>query len=489
MKKFFIAVLFTALIITFSVTSSFAAKVRTEKNTYFIEEVEGHALIRDGKKQQAREEAKRMACRDAIDKAMEMFAGNPDSETRNKVLAKSQSMVKNFRITSETVSGDTLFITGSCSVGERAFDGVLGPEVISMLGNPRVMIIVDRESSSNATLVEDELLRLFEKAGYLIVDRDQAQTLIALDPKKSITDADMLDKAAKTIRADIIIEAHATSSASKAERFGIKMYKPSGSVRVKAVLTKTGYQISSSTISRGTKNWQGSSSAAGIIRNGLRQATEEIIYKIAYKMLSPNSMDGINVNIRLANATFDDIEQFTDFLKETGKVFERGYSSELTELDFVSPKNARNVASFISRYSLPDEREIRIDGYNAETVNARVVKKNSQPVQKQETAPVQYIVINIFLDKLGEDDARKIEYELRKFVGSVGDVRGDYQDTKFTVEVKFAQGSEGAKNVHDIEAFLKNDMKNRGVELLVDKPEGNLIKGSKPGGILDRMWW
>ena len=98
-------------------------------------------------------------------------------------------------------------------------------------------------------------------------------------------------------------------------------------------------------------------------------------------------------------------------------------------------------------------------------------------------------MINIFLDKLGEDDARKIEYELRKFVGSVGEIRGDYQDKKFTVEVKFAQGSEGAKNVHDIEAFLKNDMKNRGVELLVDKPEGNSIKGSKPGGILDRVWW
>ena len=200
-------------------------------------------------------------------------------------------------------------------------------------------------------------------------------------------------------------------------------------------------------------------------------------------------MDGINVNIRLANATFDDVEQFTDFLKGTGKVFERGYSSELTELDFVSSKNTRNVASFISRYSLPDEREIRIDGYNAETVNARVVKKNSAPAPKPEPTPVKYVVINIFLDKLGEDDARKIEYELRKFVGSVGEVQGDYQDTKFTVEVKFAQGSEGVKNVHDIEAFLKNDMRNRGVELLVDKPEGNSIKGSKPGGILDRVWW
>lgn len=487
MKKSIItAVLCTAIFITLTAAPSFSASVRAERNTYFIEDAEGHALIQDGKKQKAREEAKRMAYRDAIEKAMEMFAGSPDSEMRNKVFARAQSMVKNFRITSETVSGDTLFITGSCSVGERAFDGVLGPEVISMLGNPRVMIVVDEESGKNASLVESELLSIFEKAGYLIVDRDQAQTLLALDPKKAFSDPELLAGAAKTIRADIIIVASVSSGARHTQLYGVNMYKPSASVKLKAVLTKTAYQISSSTVSKGSGKWGGSSSAAGLLRSGLKQAAEEIIYKIAYRMASAGSaLGGITVNIKLAGASFKDIENFTAYLKKTGQVFERSYSPEMSEIDLVSSKNARNVASLISDYSLPGGN-IEIDGLTAQTVSAKV--KPAAP-KNPDAKPIQYVVINIFLDKLDEDDAHRIEYELRKFVGTVAQVQGDYQDSKLTMEVKFVQDAEGAKNVRDIEAFLKNDMKSRGIELLVDKPEGNSIKGSRPGGILDRVWW
>ncbi|MBQ7220152.1 MAG: hypothetical protein IJS28_04145 [Synergistaceae bacterium] len=479
MRKFFAALLLSLCIVPMSALSS-SASVRAEKNTYYIDDAEGSALIKNGNKKQARQEAQQAAYRDAIAKAMDMFAGGTDEGVKNRVLAKSQSMVKNFKITSETVEGDTLHIVGSCTVSEKTFDGVLGPEVISMLGNPRVMIIVDKESSSNASLVEDELLRLFEKAGYLIVDRDQAQTLLALDPKKGFSDPDMLDKAAKTIRADIIIEAHATSGAQKASRFGINMYKPSGSVKVKAVLTKTGYQISSSTYSRGTKNWQGSSSAAGIIRSGLQQATEEIIYKIAYKMLSPNSLDGINVNIRLANATFDDIEQFTAYLGETGKVFDRGYSSELTELDFVSGKNARNVASHISKYKLPGNREIKIEGLTAETVNARVVPSGIiiKPSGDVPVTPARYVIINIYLEKLYEEEANRVRAELKNFIGSAGEVEENFRDSKLLINVKFAENAQGAKSVFDLEEFLKNEMKRKGVTLIVDPSNGNSIRGS-----------
>ena len=474
MKKFFITVLFSAFVVSLAVSPSYAARVRAEENKYFIEDAEGHAVIRDGRKQQAREEAKRMAYRDAIDKAMEMLSGSTDPEMRNKVFLKSQSMVKNFKITDEFVSGDTLFITGSCSVGERAFDGVLGPEVIAMLGNPRIMIIVDEESG-NASVVEDELLRVFEKAGYIIVDRDQAQTLLALDPKKAFSDPAMLAAAAKTDRADIIIVASATSGAAHAQRFGIHMYKPSASVQIKAVLTKTAYQISSSRVSRGTKDWRGNPSAAGLIRSGIEQAAREIIYKIAYKMASAGSvLGGITVNIKLAGASFNDKKRFIEYLKETGKVFERSYSKKMSEIDLVSSKNAEDVASLIADYNLPGGK-IEIDEHTGQTVLARVTPS---PVPVPDPKPLPQVVINIFLDKLNEDEAYKVEYELRKFVGPDVEVAGDYQDPKLVINIKFAQGSESAKNVREIEAFLKNDMRNKGVKLLVDPPEGNSIKGS-----------
>ena len=476
MRKFFAAILFALCILPIC-SQSFAA-VRNEKNTYYIDDAEGSAIIKNGNKKQARQEAQKAAYADAIDKAVSMLAGEVNPDMKRRVLAKTQNMVKNFKITSETIDGDTMHIIGSCTVSERNFDGVLGPEIISMLGNPRVMIIVDKESSSNASLVEDTLLQLFEKAGYLIVDRSQAQTLLALDPKKSITDADMLDKAAKTFRADIIIEAHATSGAQSAQRFGIKMYKPSASIHVKAVLTKTGYQISSSTVSKGTRDWQGSSSAGGMIRSGLQQAAEEIIYKIAYKLLSPNSMDGINVNIKLADATFDDIEQFTAYLKETGKVFDRGYSPELTELDFVSSKNARNVASLISRHPMPDEREIKIEGISAETVNARVVRKTPAPVEEKKDITVKYVVINIYIEKLYENEADRVMAELKNFIGTTAEIEENFTDSKLLVNVKFAENAQGAKNVHDIESFLRDEMKRRGVALVMDESQGNSIKGS-----------
>ena len=112
MKKFLVAAFIVVCIVSLC-APSFAAKIRSERNNYFIDDAEGYAVIRDGKKSAARDEARKMAQRDAIDKALEMFAGSTDESMRNRVFAKAQSMVKNFKITSEIVSGDTLYITGS----------------------------------------------------------------------------------------------------------------------------------------------------------------------------------------------------------------------------------------------------------------------------------------------------------------------------------------------------------------------------------------
>lgn len=480
MKNFLVPALI-ALFIVFACTQSFATKIRAERNTYFIDDAEGFALIRDGKKSAARDEARKMAQRNAIDKALEMFAGSTDESMKNRVFAKAQSLVKNFKITSETISGDSLYITGSCSVGEKAFDGVLGPEVISMLGNPRVMIIVD---GSNASMLENELLRLFEKAGYLIVDRDQAQTLLALDPKQAFNDPEMLSAAAKTIKADIIVVARASSSAAHAQRFGIHMYKPSGSVQIKAVLTKTAYQISSSTVSRGTKNWQGSSSAAGLLSSGIRQAAEEIIYKIAYRMASAGSaLGGITVNINLANASFKDIEKFTAYLRETGQVFERSYSKELAEVDLVSPKNARSVASLISDYKLPGGI-IEVNGLTAQTVSARVKPFiPDDPVPP--VPPTPAVVINVYVDNIkSQQEAENVRNALQKIAGSLGTLNLSYSEPALNITITYNGNPNDTQDVRAIEKSLKD------MNIRIDNTSDNSIRGWKePEGILNRLWW
>ena len=469
MRKIFAYLFIAVCIVSLSAPPSHAS-VRAERNSYFIDDATGSAEIKNGSKQKARDEAKHAAYQDAINKAMEMFAGEVNADMRNRVFAKSQSMVKNFKITDESEENGILTITGSCSVSEKAFDGVLGPEVIAMLGNPRIMIVVDPESTQNASLVNDELQRLFENAGYLIVDSDQAKTLLALDPKKSYGDPETLAGAAKTIKADIIIVAHATSGSIHAQRFGIHMYKPSASVQLKAVLSKTAYQISSTTVSRGTKNWQGSASAAGMIRSGLKQAADEIIYKIAYRMASAGSaLGGVTVNIQLANASFKDIEKFTAYLKETGQVFERSYSKELAEIDLVSPKNARNVASLISDYSLPGG-VVEVEGLTAQTVSAKVKAIKAEKPVEVEQKPA--IVINIFVDNItSESTARDLEKEIMAVVGSTGRVASSYTSPALNITITYDNNPEDSRGLKALEGTLKDN------RIRIDNTTDDSIRG------------
>ena len=348
--------------VSFFLSPPSESSVRFDRGTYYIDDAEGQAQIIDGKKAAAREEAKKAAYRDAVMKVSRECAGGIlEMENYGTVREKmfNAGMVKNFKITSERVEGDTLFIKASCRISERSLNGVLGPEVIAMLGNPRVMIVVDERVGGKApfiSTVETELNRVFQKAGYLIVDKEQAESLIALDPQKSFSDPSLLTAAAKKLKADIIIVARATGGASAhAKLYGINMYKSSGTVQIKAVLTQTAYQISTTTYSGGSgKNWGGSVNVGGIFRRGAEQLASELIYKIAYSMASANtSLGGITVNMKIAGAKFDDVERIEGRLREIagsqGNVFERSYSDGVLEVDVVSGKTARDIASLIKR--------------------------------------------------------------------------------------------------------------------------------------------
>lgn len=462
------------------------AKVRTEKNNYVIEDAEGYAVIKDGKKAAAREEAKRMAYRDAVDKALgACVSGISKSEKygtiQNKIFSKSSGLVKNFKITDETVSGDVLVIRGSCTVSEKSFDGILGPEIISMLGNPRVMICVDERVGKDApfiSTVETELLRIFEKAGYLIVDPDQAKMLLTLDPQKAFNDPSTLAGAARTLRADIIILARALAGSFANQKIhGINLYGVSGTVQLKAVLPNTAYQISSKTISGSTGKTPAQSVSGGagrIFRSAVAQAAEEIIYKIAYGMASAGSLGGITVNVKIAGASFKDVENITEVLRQmagdSGGVFERSYQNGLLEIDVVSPKTARNVASFLSDYT-------EVDGLTAQTVSAHMMKK--QVAAAPQEVKAEDITININIENVkAMRDATDIEDGLRKFIGANGQVSSNYNDAVLNLTVTSAADNSEAKDVQAIAKFLE------GMSIRIDSSSKDSIKGWKPGGWL-----
>ena len=62
---------------------------------------------------------------------------------KDKVFSQSQGLVKSFEITREWQEDGIYYIEADCKVSSAALDGVLGPVVIDMLGNPRVMVLVD----------------------------------------------------------------------------------------------------------------------------------------------------------------------------------------------------------------------------------------------------------------------------------------------------------------------------------------------------------
>ena len=500
MKRIFAVVL--ALIAFSSFAMPAFASVRLEGGMYIVDDAEGYAPIKNGKKTAAREEAKRMAYRDALEKALgACVTGITEMEnfavTRDKVFSKASGIVKDFKIVSERVDDDgVLTLTGVCRVAERALDGALGPDVIAMLGNPRIMILVDErigEKTPFISTTESEALRIFEKAGYLIVDPDQARTLLHLDPASAFDDPVKLSEAARTLKADIIIVGRAFASAFAKQKIqGITLYGVKGTVQLKAVLTKTAYQISSKTIEQSTGKKPAQTEAGGAERcfkQATAQAAEQIVYKIAYSMASAGSaMGGVTVNIKIANASFMDVEtieeHLRDFAGKSGEIFERSYENSLLEVDIVSDKTARKVASFLA------EHGVNVEALTAQTINGTISRTiGDQP----KPLPVSTVIVQL-TDVQSFDEERIIENALTQMVGENGRVMGEYDGNakslkimvSFTQNPKTAREIAGFLNRPDVKA-LESDFaelkKHNVVELKVTGMSSDSVSGTVLHGV------
>ncbi|MBQ7569776.1 MAG: hypothetical protein IJT22_02485 [Synergistaceae bacterium] len=458
MKKLLFALV---LILVFAAAAQ--ANVRLENGMYIVDDAEGFAPVVNGKKAAAREEAKRRAYRDAVEKAIgACVTGITEMEnfevTRDKVFSKSAGIVKSFEVIKETVDEDgVLNIKGVCKVAEKALDGMLGPDVIASLGNPRVMILIDERVGDEVpfiSAVESETLRIFERAGYLIVDPEQTRTLLRMDPKSAFSeDPVKLAEAAKTLKADIIIVGRAYANAfAKQKIHGITLYGVKGTVQLKAVLTKTAYQISSKTVEKATGKKPAQTVEGGAERcfkEATSAAADQIVYKIAYNMASAGSaLGGVTVNIKISNINFSQVEELEEKLSElagkSGEIFERDYSNNNLELDIVSSKTARNVASFLA------ENNIKIENVTAQTITGKFV---AEPEKKPE-ADLNEIILNINNIKDFNEQV-VIENALNEFTGgsAAGEYDGEANSLKIIIKSsKTAREIAGFLNVKDVEA-------------------------------------
>ncbi len=139
-------------------------------------DAEGMAAVVDGNVTRAREEAKRQLYRDALEKGIGAYVQGitemKDFEVvRDRVFSQSQGLVTSVKNSSERVDSDgILHLTATCIVSEKKLDGLLGPAVIDMLGNPRIMVLVDEVVEGERQFLsrsEGEVLSTFQKAGYL----------------------------------------------------------------------------------------------------------------------------------------------------------------------------------------------------------------------------------------------------------------------------------------------------------------------------------
>ena len=234
------------------------------------------------------------------------------------------------------------------------------------------------------------------------------------------------------------------------------LYGISGTVQLKAVLTQTAYQISSKTFAASTgKKPAGSISegAGRCFKEAAHKATEQIIYKIAYNMASAGSaFSGKNINIKIFNASFGDVEKIENALKEfagnSGKLFERSYKNNILEIDLISKHSARDTASFLS------EHGININALTVQTIEANILKDNATKNNIADAPNTNLKIMNVS----SFAQAGEIEDKLKNFLqASINKFSSKYNDQTLEIFINFSDGIDITKTERDIAVFFENN--------------------------------
>ncbi|MCL1875450.1 MAG: flagellar assembly protein T N-terminal domain-containing protein [Synergistaceae bacterium] len=328
-------------------------------------EAEGFAPILNGAKNAAREEAKRSAYRDALEKALGAYVtGITEMQNyevvKDKVFSQTTGIVKKIDIVTEKVGeDDILYITAICQVGQAALDGILGPAVLDALGNPRVMVLLDErieDEPSFLSTAESEVLRVFEKAGYLLVDSGQSSLLkdIDLNAIHAKNDPEAYRQLARDFQADVLIYGKAYGSSFARQRIeGINIYGVRNTVQLRAVLSNTAYQLGSETFEEKSKGVSVEDGAIKGLKIAAAMASKSVVNKIAYALISGSAggIPGRTVKVKISNVSFNEARDLKENLQGVSGVtgvYQRLFRDRKLELDVVSDKTAEDIASIIS---------------------------------------------------------------------------------------------------------------------------------------------
>ncbi|MBQ6111056.1 MAG: hypothetical protein IJL01_01535 [Synergistaceae bacterium] len=322
---------------------------------------EGAAVIIEGRKNGARESARREMIRNAIDNAVGTYV-NSVTQIENyqvvsdKLFTQSQGLVKAMDVQREWTDENSMYhIEAYCSVVEVILDERLGPAVIDALGNPRILILIDNPT------VRNEVQKVFTDSGFMIINPEHAARLQNIDEEfaRGINDPVKLRDAARNFRADVIITGESNSSTvMKQKVWGYTLYKVSSNVRLEAFLADTAQTIGSENFSWApAKQKDGSLSYGEGAARGLtycaKKAANSIVNKVAYGLTAgrEGSRTGHVVKVIITDIDFGTARNLQDRLGSVptvSSVNRRSYrnGSEL-ELDVTLKGSADDLANAI----------------------------------------------------------------------------------------------------------------------------------------------
>lgn len=314
---------------------------------------EGKAPVTDGRKGEAREEARRELTRNALDMSVGTYV---ESVTRmdnyklvsDKIFSQYKGLVKQMHIKEEWIDDEGFYhVTAECGVSESNLDSALGPAVIDALGNPRIMIMIDNGTARNA------VQKVFERAGYMIINVPHAKVLgnIDLELARMKGDYGQIASAMKNFRADVLIMGSGGASIStKQHILGQTIYAVNSSARIEAVLADTAQVIGSEGFSSRQKAISYGEGAGKGISSCATKAANSIVYKIAYALSGQSSARTVKVIIRnIDYSTARKLKDELSFMHDISGVYQRRYvnGNEL-EIDILSGKSADDIAGILS---------------------------------------------------------------------------------------------------------------------------------------------
>lgn len=342
---------------------------------------EGAAAVEGGDLPRARAEAKRQAYRDALEKGVGAYVEGitemKDFEVvRDKVFSRSQGIVTSFTITREGESEGIYTMEADCLVATAALDGVLGPAVIDALGNPRVMVLVDESIEGERpflSTVEGEVLKIFERAGYLLVDAGQADNLDRrqIDLARETGDVALLQELARSFRADVLVYGKAQGlSYTRQKVAGVDLYGVRSQVQLKAVIAQTAYVLGTEAVEARDKGTSPQDGAVKAFRPTSRGAASALVNKVAYALVSGSAgaMAGRTVKIVIDRVSFAQLREIKSALEGAEGVvgvYQRAFGQGRVELDVVTEKTAEDLAVELERLS------VEVTGLTASTVEGK----------------------------------------------------------------------------------------------------------------------